>query len=194
LFQLHVFPDFPKHLDHFQYGESIAHVENPDTFQVGHENNKRMLFMGAYSALIKEEIQDESVLCHYFNMKNPPDCILFAFFQRDVRGYKSMKTPTLSFLQRRCLIREVINIATAWVSKNRKGKNTRFQVTLNDIELAIHNVLSMKNNDLRAGSLSDNNDEDAKPAANQQDPAASLHESNSSDDQEKQLPSKKNVP
>jgi hypothetical protein len=44
LFQLCVFPNFPQHLDQFQHGKSIAHVENPDTFKVGHENNKRMLF------------------------------------------------------------------------------------------------------------------------------------------------------
>ena len=60
LFQLRVFPDFPKHLDQFQYGESIAHVENPATFQVGHVHNKRALFLSAYLALIKEEIQEES--------------------------------------------------------------------------------------------------------------------------------------
>ena len=60
LFLLRVFPDFPKHLDQFQYGESIAHVENPATFQVGHVHNKRALFLSAYLALIKEEIQEES--------------------------------------------------------------------------------------------------------------------------------------
>jgi hypothetical protein len=40
LFRLCVFPDFPKQLDLFERGESIAHVENPDTFQVGNHNNK----------------------------------------------------------------------------------------------------------------------------------------------------------
>jgi hypothetical protein len=45
LFRLPVFPDFPEQLDLFECGESIVHVENPDTFQVGHHNNKRLLFL-----------------------------------------------------------------------------------------------------------------------------------------------------
>jgi hypothetical protein len=40
LFRLPIFPYFPKQLDLFGHGESIAHVENPDTFQVGNHNNK----------------------------------------------------------------------------------------------------------------------------------------------------------
>jgi hypothetical protein len=87
LFRLRVFPDFPEQLDLFERGESIAHVENPDTFQIGNHNNKRLLFLGAYSALIKEAITDESVMNHYFNMVNPSDRILFALFQQDYQGY-----------------------------------------------------------------------------------------------------------
>jgi hypothetical protein len=89
LFWLWVFPDFPEQLDLLEHGESIAHVENPDTFQVGYHNNKQLLFLGAYLALIKEEIPEESVMNHYFNMVNPSDRILFALFQWDYQGYGS---------------------------------------------------------------------------------------------------------
>jgi hypothetical protein len=57
---------------------------------------------------------------HYFDMVNPSDCILFALFQQDYRGYKSQKYPTLSLLQRRCVIREAVSIATVRVTNNRK--------------------------------------------------------------------------
>jgi hypothetical protein len=116
LFRLRVFPDFPEQLDLFEHGESIAHVENPDTFQVGNHNNKQLLFLVAYSALIKEEIPEESVMNHYFNMVNPSDHILFALFQQDYQGYKSQKYPTLSLLQWRCVIREAVSIATVQVT------------------------------------------------------------------------------
>jgi hypothetical protein len=196
LFQLRIFPDFPTHLDQFEHGQSIAHVENPDTFQVGrHDNNKRLLFLSSYSALLKEEIPDESVRNFYFNMDHPTDRILFALFQRDNRGYKSKTNPTLSFLQRRCLIREAVKIAKKRAMNNQKGKNTRYQVILNDIDLAIDKVLSMTNNNITEESTANDSNDQAYPAAtqnglpHQQDPAAPAADSNFISHTDKKLPS-----
>jgi hypothetical protein len=131
--------------------------------------------------IIKEEIPEESVMNHYFDMVNPSDCVLFALFQQDYRGYKSQKYPTLSLLQRRCVIREAVSIATVRVMNNRKQQKSRYHVTLIDIEMAIDKVVALMNKNKTNESTADDTNENPD----------TTQESNSSDDKEKQLPTKK---